>query len=161
MDGELQPARGGRTGEVVWIHVRDPVAELLEGLADLARNARGHRFLKLGVVLAKDLGSGTMSKRSTARRVREGALVREVVPADRASAARTRPVGPSFVRKIQPGYRTQWCVRFGATHHGSYGVLPPVRQHPRLQIIFASVFFDLTDFGEPPEKKCRTPEGVR
>ena len=41
-----------------------------------------------------------------------------------------------------------------------FGTLP-VRQHPRLQLFSASVFFDLRDFGEPPEKKHRTPAGVR
>ena len=53
MGGEIQPARGGRTGDVVGIHFRDPVAELLEGAADFPREARAHRFLKLGVVLAR------------------------------------------------------------------------------------------------------------
>ena len=35
--GELQPARGSRAGEIVRLHLSDPVAELPECLADLAR----------------------------------------------------------------------------------------------------------------------------
>ena len=36
----------------------------------------------------------------------------------------------------------------------------PVGQLARLQLFSGSVFFDSRDFGEPPEKKHRSPEGV-
>lgn len=55
MGGELQPARGGRAGKIIGIDLGGPVAELVEGLADLAGEARAHRFLQLGILLVQDL----------------------------------------------------------------------------------------------------------
>ena len=52
---EPEPARGNRAGDVVGFDLGDVAPELLEGLADLALEARLDRLFEVGIALAHDL----------------------------------------------------------------------------------------------------------
>ena len=56
--GEPEPSGGDRAGDVVRLHLGDVAAELFEGAADVALEARLDGFLQLRIALAHDLVHG-------------------------------------------------------------------------------------------------------
>ena len=56
--GEFEPSGGDRAGDIVGFHLGDVAAELLEGLGDVALEARLDGFLQRRIALAHDLVHG-------------------------------------------------------------------------------------------------------